>query len=84
MSMVALTHCSNVTGAVTDVGRLTAAARVIGVKVMLDGAQRAPHGPIDVQQLDVDFYAFSGHTTDQPVSVCSGAAASCLTQCHLS
>ena len=67
--LVALTHCSNVTGAVTDVGRLTAAARVIGAKVMLDGAQRAPHGPIDVQELDVDFYAFSGHKTYGPTGI---------------
>ena len=67
--LVALTHCSNVTGAASDVGRLTAAARVIGAKVMLDGAQRTPHGPIDVQQLDVDFYAFSGHKTYGPTGI---------------
>jgi cysteine desulfurase/selenocysteine lyase len=36
---------------------------------MLDGAQRAPHGPIDVQQLDVDFYAFSGHKTYGPTGI---------------
>ena len=40
--LVALTHCSNVTGALTDVARVVAAARAVGAKVMLDGAQRAP------------------------------------------
>ena len=53
--LVALTHCSNVTGALTDVGRVVAAARAVGAKVMLDGAQRAPHGPLDLPKLDVDF-----------------------------
>ena len=67
--LVALTHCSNVTGALTDVARIVKAARVVGAKVMLDGAQRAPHGPLDVQTLDIDFYAFSGHKTYGPTGV---------------
>jgi cysteine desulfurase / selenocysteine lyase len=67
--LVALTHCSNVTGAVTDVPRVTKAARAVGAKVMLDGAQRAPHGPLDVQELDLDFYAFSGHKTYGPTGI---------------
>jgi cysteine desulfurase / selenocysteine lyase len=67
--LVALTHCSNVTGAMTDVGRVTAAACAVGAKIMLDGAQRAPHGPIDLRQLDVDFYAFSGHKTYGPTGI---------------
>jgi cysteine desulfurase / selenocysteine lyase len=67
--LVAVTHCSNVTGAMTDVGRITAAAHAVGAKVMLDGAQRAPHGPIDVRHLDVDFYAFSGHKTYGPTGI---------------
>jgi len=67
--LVAVTHCSNVTGAMTDVGRITAAAHAVGAKVMLDGAQRAPHGPIDVRLLDVDFYAFSGHKTYGPTGI---------------
>ena len=53
--LVALTHCSNVTGALTDVASVVAAARAVGAKVMLDGAQRAPHGPLDLPKLDVDF-----------------------------
>jgi cysteine desulfurase/selenocysteine lyase len=67
--LVALTHCSNVTGAMTDVARVVAAARVVGAKVMLDGAQRAPHGPVDVRRLGVDFYAFSGHKTYGPTGI---------------
>jgi cysteine desulfurase/selenocysteine lyase len=67
--LVALTHCSNVTGALTDVGRVVAAARTVGAKVMLDGAQRAPHGPLDVRKLDVDFYAFSGHKAYGPTGI---------------
>jgi cysteine desulfurase/selenocysteine lyase len=67
--LVALTHCSNVTGALTDVGRVTVAARAVGAAVMLDGAQRAPHGPLDVRELDIDFYAFSGHKTYGPTGI---------------
>lgn len=67
--LVALTHCSNVTGAVTDVARVVAAARGVGARVMLDGAQRAPHGPVDVRRLGIDFYAFSGHKTYGPTGI---------------
>jgi cysteine desulfurase/selenocysteine lyase len=58
--LVAVTHCSNVTGALTDVAQIVAAARAVGARVLLDGAQRAPHGPLDVRKLGIDFYAFSG------------------------
>jgi cysteine desulfurase/selenocysteine lyase len=67
--LIALTHCSNVSGAVTDVAQVVAAARRVGAKVMLDGAQRAPHGPLDVKKLGVDFYAFSGHKTYGPTGI---------------
>ena len=67
--LVALTHCSNVTGAVTDVARVVAAARAVGARIMLDGAQRAPHGPLDVRELGIDFYAFSGHKTYGPTGI---------------
>jgi cysteine desulfurase/selenocysteine lyase len=59
--LIALTHASNVTGALTEVGRLIEAARAVGARVLLDGAQRAPHGPLDLQALGVDAYAVSGH-----------------------
>jgi selenocysteine lyase/cysteine desulfurase len=67
--LVAFTHCSNVTGALTDVARVVAAARAVGAKIMLDGAQRAPQGPLDVRKLDVDFYVFSGHKTYGPTGI---------------
>lgn len=67
--LVAMTHCSNVTGALTDVDRLVRAARRVGAKVLLDGAQRAPHGPLDIRALGIDFYAFSGHKTYGPTGV---------------
>jgi cysteine desulfurase/selenocysteine lyase len=59
--LIAVTHVSNVTGAVTDIGSVRAAASAVGARVLLDGAQRVPHGPVDVPALGVDFYAFSGH-----------------------
>ena len=59
--VIAVTHASNVTGALTDVGRLRDAADAVGALLLLDGAQRAPHGPLDVQALGCDLYAFSAH-----------------------
>jgi cysteine desulfurase / selenocysteine lyase len=67
--LVALTHCSNVTGAVTDVASVVAAARAVGAKVMLDGAQQTPHGPLDLRALGIDFYAFSGHKAYGPTGI---------------
>jgi cysteine desulfurase/selenocysteine lyase len=64
--LIAVTHASNVTGAVTDLAAIRKAADAVGAKVLLDGAQRAPHGPIDVPGSGVDFYAFSGHKTFAP------------------
>ena len=67
--IIALTHCSNVTGALTDTAPIVAAARAVGAAVVLDGAQRAPHGPLDVRNLGIDFYAFSGHKTFGPTGI---------------
>lgn len=67
--LVAVTHCSNVTGAWTDVAKLVEAAHAAGAKVLLDGAQAVQHGPQDVRALDVDFYTFSGHKCFGPGGV---------------
>jgi len=64
--LIAVTHVSNVTGAVTDVPAVVGAARAVGARVLLDGAQRVPHGPVDLGALGVDFYAFSGHKMFAP------------------
>jgi cysteine desulfurase / selenocysteine lyase len=64
--LIAVTHVSNVTGAVTDVAAIVAAARAVGAKVLLDGSQRAPHGPLDVVALGVDFYVLTGHKLFAP------------------
>lgn len=64
--LIAVTHASNVTGAVSDAAALATAARAVGAKLLLDGAQRAPHGPIDIPALGTDFYAFSGHKMFAP------------------
>lgn len=67
--LVAVTQCSNVTGAWTDVAAIVAAARRVGARVLLDGAQAVQHGPQDVRALGVDFYAFSGHKCFGPGGV---------------
>ena len=70
--MVALAHASNVTGSLTtdeDIAAVVARARKVGARVLLDGAQRVQHGPVDVQHLGVDFYAFSGHKCFGPTGI---------------
>jgi cysteine desulfurase / selenocysteine lyase len=64
--LISLAHVSNVTGALLDVRQVVEAARAVGAKVMLDGAQRAPHGPLDLPSLGVDFYVFAGHKAYGP------------------
>jgi len=59
--IIAVTHTSNVTGAVTDLERVKRAARDAGAFVVVDGAQRVPHGPVDVQAIGCDVYTFSAH-----------------------
>lgn len=61
VAVVSVTHASNVTGAVTDIPRIAAAARAVGAVLVVDGAQAVPHGPVDVRALGCDLYAFSGH-----------------------
>jgi cysteine desulfurase/selenocysteine lyase len=64
--LISLAHVSNVTGALLDVREVVDAAKSVGARVMLDGAQRAPHGPIDLKALGVDFYVFAGHKAYGP------------------
>ena len=66
---VALTHVSNVLGTVNPVKEMIAIAHRHGVPVLVDGAQAAPHVPIDVQDLDCDFYALSSHKMYGPAGV---------------
>ena len=67
--LVALAHVSNALGTVIPVHRFIAAARTHGVPVLLDGAQAVPHLKVDVQALDCDFYAFSGHKMCGPTGI---------------
>jgi cysteine desulfurase/selenocysteine lyase len=67
--LISLAHVSNVTGALLDVRKVVEAAKSVGAKVMLDGAQRAPHGPIDLKALGIDFYVFAGHKAYGPNGV---------------
>ncbi len=67
--LISLAHVSNVTGALLDIRAVVTLAKTIGAKVMLDGAQRAPHGPLDLPALGIDFYAFAGHKAYGPNGV---------------
>ncbi|MBE9539882.1 MAG: SufS family cysteine desulfurase [Proteobacteria bacterium] len=67
--LVAVSHISNVTGSITDLKHITGLAHRQGALVFVDGAQATPHGPVDVQALNVDFYAFSGHKSYGPTGV---------------
>jgi len=67
--LVALTHVSNALGTVNPVKQMTAQAHARGVPVLVDGAQAVPHLPVDVQDLDCDFYCFSGHKMFGPTGI---------------
>ncbi len=67
--IVAVTHLSNVLGTINPIQEIVKAAHAVGAKVLVDGAQSAPHMPIDVQLLDVDFFTFSGHKAIGPTGV---------------
>lgn len=68
-SVVALTHQSNVTGAITDVARISPRVREVHAIFVLDACQSVPHFEVDVAALDVDFLAFSGHKALGPTGV---------------
>ncbi len=69
LKLVALTGMSNVLGTVFPVKEITAAAHKIGAKVLIDACQLAVHSSIDVQEIDCDFMAFSGHKTYGPSGI---------------
>jgi len=64
--IVAVTHVSNALGTINPIKEMIERAHKYGVPVLIDGAQSAPHMPIDVQDLDCDFYTFSGHKMFAP------------------
>ena len=67
--LVAVTQVSNVLGCVNDIPELVKRARACGAVILMDAAQSAPHMPIDVQKLDVDFVEFSGHKMLAPMGL---------------
>lgn len=67
--LVSVTHISNVLGTVNPVREMAEIAHSAGAKIFLDGAQSAPHTMIDVQELDCDFFALSGHKMYAPSGV---------------
>ena len=67
--IVALTHASNALGTILPIKEISALAHKHGAVVVVDGAQGVPHLPVDVQDLDADFYAFSGHKLFGPTGI---------------
>ncbi|MGW8183279.1 MAG: SufS family cysteine desulfurase [Burkholderiales bacterium] len=67
--LVGVTHVSNALGTVNPVREIIAAAHDKGIPVLVDGAQAVPHMKVDVQALDCDFYAFSGHKMFGPTGI---------------
>ncbi|MBQ8606730.1 MAG: cysteine desulfurase [Bacteroidaceae bacterium] len=67
--LVSVTHVSNVLGTVNPVKEMIEKAHAHGVPVLIDGAQAVPHIAVDVQDLDADFYAFSGHKVYGPTGI---------------
>lgn len=69
IKMLAIAHVSNALGSVLPLSKIIAEAHSREIPVLLDGAQAVPHIPIDVQSLDCDFYAFSGHKMFGPTGI---------------
>lgn len=67
--IVAITHASNVLGVINPIAELASLAHDHQAIMVVDGAQAAPHMPVDVQELDADFYAFSGHKMCGPTGI---------------
>jgi cysteine desulfurase / selenocysteine lyase len=69
VKLVSVVHMSNVLGTINPVEDIVKIAHAAGALVLVDGAQSVPHMPVDVQSLDVDFMAFSGHKMVGPTGV---------------
>ena len=69
VKLLAISHISNSIGTIAPLGKLIAAAHAVGALVLVDGAQSVPHMAIDVQALDVDFFAASGHKMLGPTGI---------------
>ena len=69
VKLLAITHQSNTLGTINPIKAIAAVARRAGALTLVDGAQAVPHMPVDVQDLGVDFYAFSGHKMCGPTGV---------------
>jgi cysteine desulfurase/selenocysteine lyase len=67
--ILGVTHVSNVLGTINPVKEIIARAHAKGVPVLVDGAQGVPHLPVDVTDLDADFYVFSGHKLSGPTGI---------------
>ncbi len=67
--LIAVAHVSNALGTINPVAEICRMARARGIRVLVDGAQAAPHVRIDVRALDCDFYAFSGHKLYGPTGI---------------
>ena len=67
--LVSVAHVSNALGTVNPIGRIIESAHRRNIPVLVDGAQAAPHMKVDVQELDCDFYAFSGHKLFGPTGI---------------
>ncbi len=67
--LVSVVHVSNALGTINPVKQIVEMAHSRGVPVVIDGAQAAPHLPVDVQELDCDFYVFSGHKLFGPTGI---------------
>lgn len=69
VGFVSLTHVSNSLGTINPVKKIIEAAHKVDAKVLIDGAQSTPHGPVDVKELNADFYTFSLHKVFGPTGV---------------
>ncbi len=67
--LVAFTHVSNVLGTINPVAEMTARVRAAGAVSLVDGAQAVPHMPVDVEAIDADFYAWTGHKALGPTGI---------------